>query len=259
MSTSRRIRVTWLVIGSVFAVALLSFGSLQVAVALAHEEHTEVHTFPASSVSTINVQSDGGAVRIVASQSDTVRVEAKVSDGLRSTGHSERLVGDELQLHASCPAMLSNFCGVDYTVSAPRDVSVMIHANDSVRVTGVVGAIDATTDNSDIHVLHAAGPLRLHSDNGSVDATDVRSQTFDASSDNGSVEATFTVAPTSVRAVSDNGSVTVVVPQDNAAYRVNAHSDNGSDSTPIRTDPASGRTITARSNNGDVTVRYPGG
>lgn len=259
MATNRRSRVAWLVIGSVFAVALLTFGTLQVAVAVAHDEHTEVHTFPASAVSTIDIRSDGGAVRIVAAQSDMVRVVARVSDGLRPTSHSERLAGDQLDLHSSCPPMLSDFCRVDYTVSAPRDVSLVINADDSVRLSGVVGAIDATSNNGDIHALHAAGPLRLHSDNGSIDATDVRSQTFDASTDNGSVNAAFAVAPISAGAASDNGSVTIVVPQGDAAYNVNAHSDNGSVSTPIRTDPTSTRTITARSDNGDVTVRYPGG
>jgi hypothetical protein len=61
-----------------------------------------------------------------------------------------------------------------------------------------------------------------------------------------------------VTAASDNGSVEVILPDTPEDYRiVDVSSDNGTAATPdIRIDPESQRTITATSDNGDVTVRY---
>ena len=64
-------------------------------------------------------------------------------------------------------------------------------------------------------------------------------------------------APRSVRAESDNGDVVVIVPRGSELYAVDATTDNGDAATPIRTDPSARRRIVARSDNGDVTVRYP--
>jgi hypothetical protein len=51
--------------------------------------------------------------------------------------------------------------------------------------------------------------------------------------------------------------VDIVIPDEGAiAYKVDAESDNGTVSFPVRTDPDGERTITAQSDNGDVTVTY---
>jgi hypothetical protein len=43
---------------------------------------------------------------------------------------------------------------------------------------------------------------------------------------------------------------------DDVAYVLVTETDNGSVTSPIRTDPGSDRRITARSDNGDITIRY---
>src|SRR3546814_17655903 len=58
-----------------------------------------------------------------------------------------------------------------------------------------------------------------------------------------------------VRTSTDNGSVDIAVPRTDDAYRVDLDTDNGSTDSMVATDPTSERSITARSNNGSLTVR----
>jgi DUF4097 and DUF4098 domain-containing protein YvlB len=80
-----------------------------------------------------------------------------------------------------------------------------------------------------------------------------------ADSDNGRVSLAFASAPTTVTATSDNGRVEVVVPDTADTYRVDAQTDTGSTDVGVRTDPTSDRSITAETDNGSVSVRYPSG
>ena len=49
------------------------------------------------------------------------------------------------------------------------------------------------------------------------------------------------------------------MPDDDDAYRVDVRHRHGSTDIGVRTDPASDRSITAHTDNGSVTVRYPTG
>ncbi len=92
---------------------------------------------------------------------------------------------------------------------------------------------------------------------GSVGATELRSPAVDAKTSAGSVRVSFLVAPESVRARSDAGSVTVNVPEDATTYHVEADTSAGSTRVRVRTDPTSPRSISASSSAGSVTVDYP--
>ena len=65
----------------------------------------------------------------------------------------------------------------------------------------------------------------------------------------------FAAAPTTVVATADNGRVKVVVPTDGTAYRVDDGHRQRLRGRPVPTDDASTRTITARTDNGSITVR----
>ncbi len=58
---------------------------------------------------------------------------------------------------------------------------------------------------------------------------------------------------------SDHGDVTVVVPNGDDAYAVDAGTDHGSRDVGIKDDPSAPRTIDAHSDHGDVSVTYPSG
>jgi hypothetical protein len=255
---SKGTRTLWKVVASLAAALGLLWGASQVVVQLAHEERTTSAEHVAEGVRTVDVRVDNGAITIVGTTDDTIRVTARISDGLRSTGESQTVVDGVLELRGDCPVFLSSFCNVAYTVEVPAGMSVVARTNnDNVTVDGVRGAIDARSGNGRIEVRGSgAETLRLGTDNGRVVGLDLHSTSVDASSDNGTVELSFREAPDHVRASTDNGSVRVAIPDDGGSYVVSVDTDNGSASAPIRTDPNATRTITGRSDNGDVLITY---
>jgi len=241
-----------LIVGSAVAALTLAWGTLQVVSRLAHAESTIELTYAAGDVTSVDIRVDSGRIRVVASPNDTVRVTARISDGLTATGNSQDLDGGRLVLRGDCNWLLSSFCSVQYTVEVPAGVSVHARThNDDVVLTGIDGDVDARSSNGDVRVEGGRpGSLRIGSSNGDVRAIDVGAAQVDASSSNGNVQVTLDDAPDTVRATSSNGDVDVVVPEDRSAYAVDAGSSNGGRAVTIRTDPTSSRTIVARSSTG---------
>lgn len=257
---SRRVRRTWLIVGSLVTLPVLLFGASSVASALAHEERTEVSTFDAAGLRSVDIDNDSGSVRVVGvGEADAVTVNARISDGLRPTRHDVRREGDRLVISAGCPAFLADWCSVRYTVEIPSDLPVAVHADDGrVTVTDIAADVEASSDNGRVELARIEGDIELRSDNGSVTATAIRQASrAEATSDNGDVRLEFLDPPDDVVATSDNGSVEVVLPNTGELYEVDAHSDNGTVSTAgVGTRPGSSRTIRAESDNGDVTITY---
>jgi hypothetical protein len=239
-------------------VVVLAWGLSLAMTQIAHEERTTTTELDAAGLSTLDVRIDSGTLTVVGTDTDVVKVTARISDGLRATSESQTVNGDRLELRASCPAFLSNFCNVDYTVELPARIIVRARLeNDGIRLTGVTGDIDVRSANGGVTVRGSGdGTVTMRSDNGNVTGTDLRAAVVDAHSDNGDVSLSFRKAPRTVEATGDNGSVTVTVPDDATTYAVTTSSSNGSTAAPIRTDPNSSRRITARSSNGDVLVTY---
>jgi len=236
---SRPSRTAWRLGGSLFSVAAIGFGTFNLVDLLAHEEH-HVHVEFADAVKVVDIDTDGGSIHIEGTDATTTVVDADISEGLRSGDHRERVEGDRLVVRATCPAFGSQWCGATYTIRVPRGV-----------------AVHATSSDSSITVAGIDGDLQLHSSDGGITASDVRSPTVAASSGDGHVALTFAAAPTQVRATSSDGAVTVVVPDTPDPYRVDATSSDGTTDVGVRTDPTSTRVIDAHSSDGRVTVRYP--
>jgi hypothetical protein len=255
-------RGAWKVLGGLFAAALLVFGVLQAVVALAHEEYTIVEEFPARDVAMLDVRNSAGSVTIRGSDSnrETITVTARISHGLRKTGHRESLQGDRLVLDTSCPVFLSSFCDVRYTVEVPTEIDVVVRgASGTIDLNGITGDVDLDSDAGGIDVARVGGGLlRMDSDAGSVTATAVRSDDVEATSDAGGVYVAFADAPRAVWADSDAGGVEVVLPA-GGAYDVEAHSSAGGEEIRVNDDPSSRRTVNATSDAGGVTVRYGAG
>ena len=229
----------WLIAGSVLAAVLLVGTTYQVVDVLAHDEHS--HRWV-----------------VIGAPVDRVTIEARVSDGLRATTFGHRVVDDRLEVDASCPGFGSVWCGVDYVIEVPHDTVVEI-ANDEggTRVEDVRGRVEVTSSGL-IDVSGLSGLVVLRSENGAVRATGLRSEVVEARSSNGSVRVASEVAPRSVIATSDNGSVEVLVPRTGDSYAVDVSSDNGSTTNEVITDPEAIRRITARSDNGSVRVAHSG-
>jgi hypothetical protein len=237
--TSRTITTLWRIGGALVVVPMLVYGVYQVVIALAHEEQTLRRSFDAAGITTLEVHNQaGGSVQVVGADIDTIRVRARVSHGLRRTDHSERVEGDRVVLASSCPLYGTDFCSVSYTVEVPSDIDLLLRT-DSGRVgaTDIDGTVDIGNDTGSIELVQVTGDINVHTDTGRIHLD-------------------FDVAPQAVQASTDTGSVEVVLPDDTATYRVETGTDTGGEVVSVRTDPSSTRSIVARTDTGDITIRY---
>jgi len=258
LRTSPSVNAAWLLVGSVIAVAALVFGIVQVTGLIAHEEHVEQATVHDPAVRVLDVSSDGGSVEIVGADVKAVHLTAHISDGLSPTQFRHHVVGDRLEVRVRCRAVITGpWCHANLRIVVPRDLEVRLRvADDRITVRGLSGRVDAQSDNGSVEAEALSGDALLHSSNGTVQGTRLRSASVDANTDNGSVHLEFERPPSSAVARSSNGSVEVVVPRGTEAYAVDVDSDNGSTDNLVRTDSTSRRRIVASSDNGSVTVRY---
>lgn len=256
MAATRRARLVWLVLGTVFGVGSIGWGSVNVVAALAHEEHTERRTFDAP-IRVLDVRMDTGSLTVERSPSDRTTVVAHVSEGLEHPEPSARVEGGRLVLRASCKGFNAMFCSVDYRVRVPAGTAVVANTADAgIRVTGIGGAVDLTTRDGGITVDGANGPVRFSSRDGSITATNIDTRDVRADATEGSVHLSLTTAPRTVDARTVDGSVTIELPDTPVAYRVDTDATDGSTDVAVRTDPTSVRRITAQATSGDVSVRY---
>jgi len=246
----------WKVFATLMVIGAFVSGTYNIASLLGHEQRVETESFPAAGITRVEIESSDGSVRVEASARETIEVRAEISEGLRDTGESREVVGESLRLRSTCPNFGSDFCWVDYVVLVPLDVELLVSGGDgSIDIIGSAAPITADADNGSVELTAVSGPFRVSSDNGRVEGTQLGSSIVTADADNGSVLLEFTTAPRTVVATSDNGGVEVVVPDDEATYRIDVQSDNGSETVEVPVDSSSSRTITARSDNGSVAAR----
>ncbi|MFD1828292.1 DUF4097 family beta strand repeat-containing protein [Streptomyces desertarenae] len=203
---------------------------------------------------TLVVDVDDSPLELVAADRGDVRV-TRWFDGLAyggSTGARWSFEDGTLSLGPRCKGPAS--CDIRHRVEVPHGVAVrVVSDNGDVTVRGLRAALAVEADNGTVRVRDVSGPLELSGDNGSVEATGVRSREVTAETDNGRLKLALAEVPEEVAARSHNGSVTVELPR--ARYRVDAGAHNGSTRVEVPRDAGSGHTVTARSSNGDVTVR----
>ncbi|MEV0972056.1 DUF4097 family beta strand repeat-containing protein [Microtetraspora glauca] len=160
-----------------------------------------------------------------------------------------------LTLATDCVTLIGG-CDVRYEVVVPAGTALTVEGdNGRVSASGFGAGLRIRTDNGAISVADASGPLSLESENGEVRATGTRSGQVDAVSGNGAIHLAFAAVPDQVAVRTDNGALTVEVPD--AAYQVKVK--GGKDvRADVREDATSRHVITATSDNGRITVRPAG-
>ena len=255
---SRVARAVWIALGGILAIAALAWGTYSVISVLAHAEHTERSTFSSDDVSALAVSNESGSVTITATPGDTVTVVAKVSDGWQTTDMSMQVVDGVLELNTDCPAFVSPWCNVDFTVAIPADRPVTVDGSGSVRVRGMSAPIDIDSDDGRLELDDISGDIRVSNDDSSIVGRRLTASRVDARNTNGRIELSFLEPPQSVSASVENGSIEVVVPDSEVLYRVEMDTGNGGTDNLVRTDPNSDHVIDLSTDNGSITVRPPG-
>lgn len=251
-----------MIVGSILAVAAVAFGTYGIVNQVAHEAVTEAASFSADGVTQVRLHNENGRVEIVGDDVDEISLVADVSHGLRRTATHADIEGDTLVVDMDCPAGIPVWCSVDYRLVVPRDLAVDVrNENGHLTLRDLDGDVTAHGDNGTIELARLSGTVDVETSNGSVRAGGLTADEVHGRSRHGSVRLTFAEAPTTVTARTSDGSVEVVVPDDDATYRVrtDVRGFGGSADAAVRTDPGSDRSITASTNHGSVTVRYPTG
>lgn len=256
-----RAQTLWKLVGTAAAATVLVGGTYQAVGALAHAESTTSRSLDAAGVVAVEVHNSAGPVRVIGvAGGDRIVVRARISDGLRATAHGVTRAGDRVVVRGSCPLFGGTWCRVGYTVEVPASLDVLVRADGPVELSDVDGDVDLRTDQGRVTLDRVAGDVRADTDQGRVTGTRLAAARVRVGSDQGRVSLAFAASPRRVEARSDQGSVEIVLPDDEGvAYVTDTTSDQGTVTDPIRQDPGSDRTITAHSDQGDVTVRYASG
>lgn len=255
----RGIRRTWLVVACLVAVPLLALGTIQAASALAHEERTEVTEVEAAALDGLSVQNDAGSVTIVGvDDADTVTVHARISDGLRATGHEISERDGTLYVEGSCPLFGSEWCSVDYTVEVPADLFVNVDGLESVTVSDVAGGLVAHSTASAIELARVGGDITVSANQGRLEGTDLTAERVNASANQGRLTLEFAEPPREVVAEANQGSVDIVLPdEEDVYYAMVTEADQGTVSdNGINQRADSDRSITVEANQGSITITY---
>jgi hypothetical protein len=253
---TRSIRTAWLAGGSLFAVAMLGYGSTQTVGLLAHQRR-HAHTVISTPVRAMDVSSGAGRLRIQATTDPNITIDASISDGLFSPTHHESVQGDVLVIRSSCVPTFNTFCTVNYTIRVPQGLSIKARSSgDAISVTGLNGDLDLSSSGGGVRVNGGGGRMHLSSSGGPINATGISSDTVSTNSSGGGIHVSFAQPPSNVSASSSGGAVTIDLPNTGDAYHVQASSSGGSTHTDVRIDPTSPRLVKAHSSGGGVRVRY---
>lgn len=207
---------------------------------------------------TLTVDSDDSALEVVAAPAqERGRIEVtRWFRGSVAIGEEPEVTwsmsDDRLKLRVHCSGVVAH-CAAKHRIEVPRGISVKVVDGDgSVRARGFRDALDIRTADGSVHVTDTTGPLKLRSGDGSVRA-EVSSRRVHARTDDGSVRLELGAVPDLVDSRSGDGSVTVDLPR--ARYRVTAETGDGRVDVSVPRDDSSAHVVTARTDDGKVTVR----
>ncbi|MFC8126475.1 DUF4097 family beta strand repeat-containing protein [Streptomyces sp. NPDC057302] len=257
--TTRRARVLAAASGAV-AVALLAGAC---GASADDDSDPERRTF-ALEGKTLTVDSDDSALEFVTGGSDDSKVEVtRWFDGSTALGDSPKVTwamdGDRLTLRVKCSGVFAD-CSAKHRIEVPRGVALKVENEDGhVSADGLREPLSIRTEDGSVKVRDVTGPLTLDSVDGAVDATGVRSPRVRATSKDGAVRLTLASVPDRVEARSTDGAVTIEVPGKNGgrdvSYDVATRTADGAVDVSVPRDSGSPHLVSARSEDGKVTVR----
>lgn len=205
----------------------------------------------------LTIVADESSLQLEPADVTEIEVSRQV-DGWVAFGHGPdprwSLDGSTLRLQVRCSGLVSD-CAARHVVKVPRGVGVTVRdADGSLKASGFRAGFSATSDNGAITVRDiSGGSLDLRTANGNVDTSGIAADRVTARSDNGKISLNLVAAPGSLDAESSNGRVDIALPR--GSYAVDAASRNGHTTVDVPRDGSSGHTVTARTDNGDITVR----
>ncbi|MFF3464753.1 DUF4097 family beta strand repeat-containing protein [Streptomyces sp. NPDC002619] len=243
--------------GAVLGVVGLLAGVTACGASAGDDKHPDHRSFALHGRSLV-VDSDDSALEIVSSESNRAG-SVEVTRWFRGSvvvGGDPRVTwamkGDRLVLRVKCSGIVAD-CSARHRIEVPRGVAVRVEDGDgSVRARGFRDSLGIRTGDGSVHVTDSSGPLDVRTGDGSVRA-EVSSARVQVSSGDGSVRLQLGVVPDLVDTRSTDGSVTIALPR--GTYRVTTRTGDGAVDVSVPRDAASAHVVSARTQDGKVTVR----
>jgi hypothetical protein len=269
-------RAAWLAVGITFTVVCILTASLHILSWMAERVTVESHTYAATEVSQIEIDSWGGDVRVVHGTEGQVTVERRVHWSYVHPRLTERVEGDTLYIASRCLAWPNFRCGTDYVVHVPHGVSVSaasssgdvsvrdvtgdvrLHASSGdVTVGGVDGDVDVALSSGNLRVDDVHGRVSARTSSGDITMTGLRSAEVNTKASSGDIRLEFAEAPGSVNVRASSGDVDLAVPGRDP-YHVQVDTSSGDQNVDVVQDPFASRSIVVDLSSGDVRIRYLG-
>ncbi|GAA3103321.1 DUF4097 family beta strand repeat-containing protein [Streptomyces rectiviolaceus] len=213
---------------------------------------------------TLTVDSDDSALEFVTGESGSSEVKVtRWFEGASALGGDTKVTwavdGDRLTLRMKCSGVFVD-CSAKHRIEVPRGVALkVVNGDGRVSASGMLEPLSIRTKDGSVTVKDSTGPLRLDSGDGAVNATGVRSERVRATSKDGAVRLELASVPDRVEARSADGAVTIEVPKKrggrDVSYDVATRTADGAVDVSVPRDSGSPHLVSARSEDGKVTVR----
>jgi hypothetical protein len=226
------------------AVAALTLGACGV---FPRASATDTYTVT-DEVTAVRLELDAGSVTLRGADTPAeIHVERRVDYAGDYPEDDTHRVEDGVLVLAGC----GRHCAASYTLDLPAGLPVTGETSHGSIDLTATGTVDVRSSNGSITLTDVAAPVVARTSNGRISGTGLRGDGVDVETSNGSIEIALGT-PQDVRAVTDNGSVRVTVPD--GSYRVRAETDNGGTDVSVPHDPDGEFEIDAESSNGRVAV-----
>jgi len=262
MDTARSTKTTainprWLTAGLLVTVAgMVSVGMTAcktVDITASTEQQSQTYQ---KQINRIEFDLDAGDITLSPGDSSSVHVARTLHWRSTKPTIKEDFSGQTMRVTSTCPQQ--DDCSVDFTIEVPAGVTVQANTQaGDVKITDITGALDVTNESGDINLNNAVGAVRITGDSGQISGADLHSPTFTAQTNSGDIKVAFSDAPQSVNAETQSGDVSVTVPRTSNNYRVQADTNSGGRTVSVDVNSGSSRSVTAKTDAGDVTVKYP--
>lgn len=212
---------------------------------------------------TLTIDSDDSALELVPVDGDEVRV-TRWFKGRTVLGDAPSVSwawrDDRLTLRMSCSGMVTG-CTSRHRIEIPRTAAVTVNNEDgSVTANDFRTALKIHTEDGAIRVERSAGRLELTAADASIRTVHTTSRQVKATTADGTIELELAAVPNRIETRTQDGTTTLRLPRSGPngatiAYHVDVSTEDGLTDIAVPQDAESPHVISARADDGKVTVQ----
>lgn len=226
---------------------------------------------------TINIDVGSGDVQVRTGDVDEVQVTRSIHSGLTMPELTSTSDASGITLAAECGWNWMGPCSVDYELVVPADLDLNVDSNSGevdiadvtgdvtvdassgdIEASGLSGQVALSTTSGDIAAENISGPLTTNASSGDISASGLTGETVDAEASSGDIQLTFAAAPGDVEASASSGDVTLLLPDDGTAYRVETEVSSGDEAIDVPIQPDAANVLSVETSSGDISIRHNG-